>query len=167
MMNPVLFEACFRAWTEQIRKSLPDSVEIIAVDGKCCRGSGQGTRTPIEVVNAWASENRLILGMLATQGKGHEIHAVQEFLKGLILNKPLVTTDALNCQKETAAVIVEGGGDYVLALKGNQPVMYQEFILFLDEISQSRPPDAETVGMAALKPAASGKARTWIGLGCG
>lgn len=145
MMEPTLFERCFSAWTEQIRKFLPESVEIIAVDGKCCRGSGKGAQKPIEVVNAWASDNRLILGVLATEGKGHEIEAVQELLKGLVLKQSVVTTDALNCQKETAAVIIEGGGDYVLALKGNQPTMHQEFKLFLDEISQSRVADAETL----------------------
>ena len=144
LMNPALFETCFRAWTEQIRKALPESVEIIAVDGKCCRGSKNGLNSPIEVVNAWASENRLILGVLATEGKGHEIKAVQDLLKSLVLSKSVVTTDALNCQRETAAVIVDGGGDYVLALKGNQPVMQQEFKLFLDEISQSALPDIET-----------------------
>ena len=97
-----------------------------------------------EVVNSWASENRLVLGVLATESKGHEIKAVQDLLKDLVLNKSVVTTDAFNCQKETAAVIVDGGGDYVLALKGNQPVMHQEFKQLLDEISQNRPPDAET-----------------------
>ena len=144
LMNPELFESCFRAWTEQIRKALPDSVEIIAVDGKCCRGSRNGLNSPIEVVNAWASENRLILGVLATEGKGHEIKAVQDLLKGLVLSKSVVTTDALNCQRETAGVIVDGGGDYVLALKANQPVMHQEFKVFLNELSQSKRPDAET-----------------------
>jgi len=110
-------------------------VEIIAVDGKCCRGSKNGLSKQIEVVNAWASENHLILCVLATEGKGHVIKAVQDLLKGLVLNKSVVTTDALNCQRKTAAIIVDGGGDYVLALKGNQPVMHQEFKLFLDEIS--------------------------------
>jgi predicted transposase YbfD/YdcC len=145
MMDPLLFESCFRAWTEQIRTELPETMEIIAVDGKCCRGSGSVAKKPIEVVNAWASENSLVLGVLATEGKGREIEAVQNLLKGLILKQSVVTGDALNCQRETAAVIVEGGGDYVLALKGNQPTMYQEFKLFLDELSQGALPDVETV----------------------
>ncbi len=73
------------------------------------------------------------------------LKAVQQLLKGLVLNKSIVTTDALNCQRETAAAIIDGGGDYVLALKSNQPTMYNEFKLLLDEISKSRLPDFETV----------------------
>ncbi len=55
---------------------MPEAVKKIAIDGKWCRGSGGPGKSLIEVVNAWASENRLILGVLATEGKGHEIESV-------------------------------------------------------------------------------------------
>ncbi len=145
MMEPKLFEACFRSWTAQIMQKFKDAPEIIAIDGKCCRGSGGDGESAINVVNAWASENRLILGVLSVQGKGREIKGVQELLKGLVLKNAIVTTDALNCQKETAEAIIKGQGDYVLALKKNQPTMYNEFTMFLDEISASTKAVAETI----------------------
>lgn len=145
MMEPQRFESCFRAWTEQIRQKFTDTSEFIAIDGKCCRGSGKDAESAINVVNAWASENRLILGMLSVKGKGREIKGVQNLLKGLFLENAIVTTDALNCQRETAAAIIEGKGDYILALKKNQPTMYKEFKLFLDDMAATTPAAVETV----------------------
>jgi predicted transposase YbfD/YdcC len=145
MMEPKRFETCFRAWTEHIRQKFKDKAEIIAIDGKCCRGSGKEAESAVNVVNAWASENRLVLGMLSVKGKGREIKGVQELLKGLFLENAVVTTDALNCQKETAEAIIEGKADYVLALKKNQPTMYKEFKLLLDDMAATSPAEAETI----------------------
>lgn len=143
MIEPARFESCFRAWTEQIRQDM--GVEIIALDGKTCCGSKSGTKPPISIVSVWACANRLVLGQLSIKDKGHEIQAVQELLKSLVLNKTVVTADALNCQKETAGIIMQQGGDYVLALKGNQPLMHQEVKLFLNELSLNAGPDFETI----------------------
>lgn len=143
MIDPNRFECCFRAWTQQLRQSL--GREIIAVDGKSNRGSGGGNKSPITLVNAWASRNRLLLGQLATEAKSNEITAVPELLKGLVLKKAIVTVDAMNCQKETAAAVIEGGGDYVFALKGNQGRMNEEARLYLDEIAAQTPAEVEKV----------------------
>jgi len=143
LIEPARFEVCFRAWTEQLREEL--ELEIIAVDGKSNRGSGKGSKSPIQLVNAWASENRLILGQLAVSKKSNEITAVPELLKSLVLKKAVVTVDAMHCQKETAAVIVEQGGDYVFALKGNQGCMRDEAKEFLEELSQTVPPEVEVI----------------------
>jgi predicted transposase YbfD/YdcC len=143
MIDPNRFERCFRAWTEQLRQYI--GTEIIAVDGKSNRGSGSRTQSPITLVNAWASNNRLLLGQLATEAKSNEITAVPELLKGLILRKAIVTVDAMNCQKETAAAVIEGGGDYVFALKGNQGRLHEEARLFLDEMASEVPAEVEKI----------------------
>jgi predicted transposase YbfD/YdcC len=142
-IDPARFETCFRAWTQQLRKLV--GTEIIAVDGKTNRGSGDRHQSPITLVNAWAANNRLLLGQLATAKKSNEITAVPELLKGLVLTKAIVTVDAMNCQKETAAAVIEGGGDYVFALKGNQSRMYEEAKLFLDEMAASIPAEVEKI----------------------
>ena len=85
MIDPQRFEVCFRAWTERIRQPL--GTEIIAVDGKVNRGSGGRKQSPVTLVNAWASKNRLLLGQLATEKKSNEIMAVPELLKGLMLKR--------------------------------------------------------------------------------
>ena len=143
MMDPEHFERCFRAWTGQMRKSL--GTEMIAVDGKVNRGSGGRKQAPITLVNAWASKNRLLLGQLSTDKESNEIKAVPELLNGLMLKKTVVTADAMHCQKETAAAVVKGGGDYVLALKGNQKRFHEEAKLFLDELTAKSPAQVEKI----------------------
>jgi predicted transposase YbfD/YdcC len=143
MIDPQYFEACFRAWTKQMRKSL--GTEIIAVDGKVNRGSGSSKQEPITLVNAWASKNRLLLGQLATAENSNEISAVPELLKGLVLNKSIVTVDAMHCQKDTAKAVIKGGGDYVFALKGNQKNLHEEAKLFLDDLSSSVPAQVKKI----------------------
>lgn len=133
MINPERFETCFRAWTQHIKKTINN--EIIAVDGKCNRGSGSQNKSPISLVNAWSCENELVLGQLLINENSNEIKAIPELLKELDLKNTVVTADAMNCQKKTAATIIEGGGNYVLALKQNQKILHEEVKLFLDELS--------------------------------
>lgn len=143
MMDPGHFERCFREWTAQMRRSL--GTETIAVDGKVNRGSGGRWQAPITLVNAWASQNRLLLGQLSTDKKSNEIKAVPELLQGLMLKKAVVTVDAMHCQKETAAAVVEGGGDYIFALKGNQKLLHEEARVFLDDLSAELPAQVEKI----------------------
>jgi predicted transposase YbfD/YdcC len=68
----------------------------------------------------------LTLGQVATDAKSHEITAIPELLKLLDLKRAVVTIDALGCQKDIAADIVREGGEYVLAVKENQPHLYED-----------------------------------------
>jgi predicted transposase YbfD/YdcC len=52
--------------------------------------------------------------------KGNEIEAIPAVLDALVLKGCLVSIDAMGCQREIAHTICERGGDYVLAVKGNQ-----------------------------------------------
>jgi predicted transposase YbfD/YdcC len=102
--------------------------EVIAIDGKTVRGShdranGKGA---IHVVSAWASANRLVLGQVKVDAKSNEITAIPELLQALVLHGCLVTIDAMGCQKEIAQHILDQGGGYVLALKENQPKLFEE-----------------------------------------
>src|SRR5205085_4331791 len=94
----------------------------IAIDGKSARRSGgpaRGIQAP-HLVSAWATEASLFLGQVATEEKSNEITAIPKLLEMLDLHGALVTIDAMGCQKEIAKQIVDQGGDYVLAVKGNQ-----------------------------------------------
>ena len=85
------------------------------------------------MVSAWGCEQRLVLAQIATDAKSNEITAVPVLLKMLSLKGCIVTTDALNCQRGTAQDIVDQGGDYALALKGNQGTLHADVSLFLDD----------------------------------
>ena len=96
---------------------------LIAIDGKTCRGSHDAAKQlgPLHIVSAWASEEGIALGQVATEAKSNEITAIPELLKQIELKDSLITIDAMGCQKEIARDIVDGGGDFVISLKDNQP----------------------------------------------
>ena len=95
---------------------------MIAIDGKTVRRSDDKgpKKGAIHLVSAWASQNRLVLGQRKVDDKSNEITAIPELLKVLDIKGCIVTIDAMGTQKALAKPISEQGGDYVLALKGNQ-----------------------------------------------
>ena len=130
-LDPAQFAETFTAWTQSLRAALPG--EIVALDGKTLRRSGGATGGPVHLVSAWAADNRLVLGQLRTAEKSNEITAVPELLRRLELAGCIVTLDAMGCQKTIAREIHEADADYVLALKANHEVLYEEIKTFLDD----------------------------------
>ena len=136
LLDPVAFQKGFSAWITAMmtRKGLtplamnPPELTPIAIDGKAQRGSARRTvgHSALHVVSAWAVENHLTLGQVATDAKSNEITAIPELLKLLDLEGAVVTIDAMGCQKEIAADIVNGKGQYMLAVKENQPHLYED-----------------------------------------
>jgi predicted transposase YbfD/YdcC len=126
MLDPAAFETCFRSWATSICDLIPG--EVIAVDGKTLRRShdrGKGLGA-LHMVSAFATANRVVLGQLATEAKSNEITAIPRLLELLHLNGCIVTIDAMGCQVKIAQQIIAQGGDYVLALKGNQEALAAE-----------------------------------------
>lgn len=114
------FQKCFASWIQAV--FTVTSGQVIAIDGKTLRRSyDRGcNQAAIHMVSAWAQANRLVLGQVKTEAKSNEITAIPELLKLLEVKGSIVTIDAMGCQKAIAADIIDRGGDYVLALKGNQ-----------------------------------------------
>jgi predicted transposase YbfD/YdcC len=130
-LDAELFKACFAAWVEALREKEPD---LIAIDGKTSRRSharGKG-REPLHLVSAWAACQRLVLGQEAVDEKSNEILAIPLLLERLELAGALVTIDAMGTQTDIAEKIVTRGGDYLLALKANRPLLHQEVVAFFD-----------------------------------
>jgi predicted transposase YbfD/YdcC len=123
-IKPAAFQACFRKWVEAIRSVL--KIKHVAIDGKTLRGSGSARLGPLHLVSAWATAQQLSLGQVAVDTKSNEITAIPLLLELLDLNGALVTIDAMGCQKEIAAKIVAGGGDYALTVKDNQPHLLED-----------------------------------------
>jgi len=119
LLEPEAFAACFRAWVASISELIPG--EVVAVDGKTLRRShnrGKGLAA-LHMVSAFATVNRVVLGQVATEAKSKEITAIPRLLEMLHLAGCIVTIDAMGCQVKIAEQIIDQGGDYVLALKGN------------------------------------------------
>jgi predicted transposase YbfD/YdcC len=134
-LRPAAFQRCFAAWLTTLGDAASPTASAaeggrprhIAIDGKCLRRSHDRRRGlgPLYLVNAWATEKGIALGQLATEEKSNEITAIPQLLGQLDLTDAVVTIDAAGCQKNIADEIVAGGGDYVLALKGNQENLHQ------------------------------------------
>ena len=125
LLDPVEFEKCFKDWI----KSLDIDVkgQVIAVDGKTLRGSGNRRRKqkPLHLVSAWACEKSLFLGQVKTREKSNEITAIPKLLKMIDIKGSTITIDAMGCQESIAKEILRGGANYVLSLKDNQPKLHE------------------------------------------
>src|SRR6516165_8219300 len=117
---------CLLSWFKAVQPVTDH--RLIAIDGKTIRGSydRRDGKAAIHMVSAWASENKLSLGQVVVDQKSNEITAIPELLDLLDVSGAVVTIDAMGCQKEIAAKIRERGGDYVLAVKQNQPSLHEQ-----------------------------------------
>lgn len=123
-IDPHAFLDCFVCWVQGICPELAD--QTVAIDGKALRHAlNEGDSIPY-IVSAWASEAGLVLGQVKVKDKSNEITAVPELLDALHLKGCIVTLDAMGCQKDIAAHIIEKEADYVLALKGNHATVHEE-----------------------------------------
>ena len=132
LLDPVQFGAVFQRFMARFSKGIEG---VVAIDGKVLRRSFDRAsgKSALHMVSAWGCEQRLVLAQIATDAKSNEITAVPKLLAMLSLKDAIVTTDALNCQREIAQQIKDQGGDYVLALKGNQGTLHDDVRRFLDD----------------------------------
>ena len=126
VLEPEAFQRCFQAWiSDTILADASHPDRHVAIDGKTCRGSHDHAKDlgALHIVSAWASEEGLALGQVATDAKSNEITAIPQLLEQIDLKDTLITIDAMGCQKEIVKQIVAGGGDCVIAVKDNQPTL--------------------------------------------
>lgn len=143
ILRPSAFQECFVQWLNRIgdaaaETEAEESFVHIALDGKCLRrshdrSSGLGA---LHVVSAWATQRGISLGQVAVDGKSNEITAIPQLLDQIDLTNAVITIDAAGCQKNIAKKIIDGGGQYVLALKGNQEKLYQAVERYFEELQQ-------------------------------
>ena len=125
------FNKAFIDWVKGIASN--SEGRIIAIDGKTSRGSHDGEKSAVHIVNAWVDENDLILGQLKTFKKSNEITAIPELLDLLFIKGSIITIDAMGTQKKIAEKIIEKKADYVLALKGNHGTFSEEVKKYFGE----------------------------------
>ena len=147
------FAAGFGRWMADLCEA--KGVKAIAIDGKACRAADADTFSGcLHLVSAWATESGLILGQQAVADGSNEIPAIPELLKALDLRKSLVTIDAAGCQTEIVGQIRSQGGDYLIAVKGNQPELRAAV-----EAVVERACDAEFAGCTTSESVESGHGR--------
>jgi predicted transposase YbfD/YdcC len=131
LLDPEQFSGCFGRFMARFAAEHG----VIAIDGKVSRRSFDraSAKSALHMVSAWGCDQRLVLAQVASDTKSNEITAVPKLLAMLSLKGTIVTVDALNCQRSIARQIVDQGGDYALALKGNQGSLHADIRDFLDD----------------------------------
>ena len=155
-IEPAKFQHLFMEW---ITKWLNPEVanKVIAIDGKTLCGSHDAGQLPIHLVSAFASEMGIVLGQIKTAEKSNEITAIPELLEWLDVSGAIVTIDAMGCQKVIAEKIVARGGDYLIALKGNQSHLHEDVKLYFEQ-----PPHSAQTGMQFAETIDKGHGRIEI-----
>jgi len=137
-LDPEQFQACFMGWMKAVAEVIGG--QVIAIDGKVLRrshdkGIGQAA---IDMVSAWASANRLVLGQVKVDEKSNEITAIPQLLEVLAVSGCIVTIDAIGCQTEIAEKIIEREAEYVLSLKENQGHLYEDVERLFADLEDSQ-----------------------------
>lgn len=135
-LDPDAFERCFTAWASGV--AVASGGRLVSIDGKAIRRSfahAWDRSGMAHLVSAFvsANEDRLCFAQVAVDGKGNEVEAIPRLLALLDLDGATVTLDAIGCQREVAREVTDRRGDYVLALKANQPTLHAKVKALLDE----------------------------------
>lgn len=127
-LDPDAFRACFLKWVADFKSELGD---VIAIDGKVLRKSfdNANQQSAISMVSAFAADARLVLAQEKVDKKSNEITAIPRLIDMLDLKESTVTLDAMGCQKSIAEKIINAGGHYVIAVKGNQKTLHKALTL--------------------------------------
>ena len=129
-ITPEKIHSLFVEWMKTVMTQIKG---VVAIDGKQARRTGDEKKRPLHVISAFAQEYGLVLGQLACEEKSNEITAIPKLLEILEITGCIVTIDAMGTQTEIAKKIREKNADYILALKSNQPNLYDNVKLFMDE----------------------------------
>ena len=130
------FETCLGQWTETVLQAYPPSaeqVEGIAIDGKTLRGSQKQGAPGAHLLSALSHRLGITLAQQAVADKSNELSRIEDLLETLVLKGRIVTLDALHTQRYVAQTILDGDGDYVMLVKGNQPNLLADIRLLFQE----------------------------------
>lgn len=136
-IDPAHFGQFLIEMTERLRKKIGG--EIVAFDGKAHRGTASGINPALHMLNAWAVKNRLVIWQVPVSDKSNEITAMPQLMDVLYLEECIITADAFNCQKKIAAKAIEKGREFVLGIKGNQHLAYEEIKFYMDNFVLKHP----------------------------
>jgi len=143
-----MLERRLGAWAEQVVASHPPAPTeaAVALDGKTLRGSRKQGAPGVHLLSALSHHVGLTLAQQAVSDKTNEITQVEAVLRQLVLPGRVFTMDALLTQRHVAQAIVDGGGDYVMIVKANQPQLHAdiEFVFTLPPAGDPQP-SARTV----------------------
>lgn len=144
LLDPEQFHAAFQRFMAAFAAA---RAEVVALDGKSLRRSFDRARrgSPLHLVSAWACDQRLVLGQMRVAEGSNEIEAVPALIALLDLKGAVVTVDAMHCQRAAAEALIAKGADYVMAVKTNQPALFEDVKLLMNDPAAPADDAVETV----------------------
>jgi hypothetical protein len=136
-------EAALSRW---VAARCPDLGDQLCRDGKTARGSRDGKLPGVHLLAAYAPHVAAVVAQIRVDKKTNEHKAALELLGVLPLKGKVLTGDALFCQKEVCDAVVGGGGDYLFAVKDNQPTLHFDIACLFAESATFPPLPAGAVG---------------------
>lgn len=129
--------SCFINFANSVRQK--EGKEHISFDGKVVCGSKHSDKDALQLMTAMVVDNGLVIYQKETSTKTNEIPVMQSMLASMDIENAIITADAMHCQTETAAMIRQGKGDYVLQVKKNQGKLLEEIEAYFYKISRDKP----------------------------
>lgn len=136
-VRPEFLRELLKGWIQALPYDLRD--QVLAIDGKCLRGT-QSTNTinsALHLVSLFSTDTGLILAQQPVEEKSNEITAIPKILEGVDIRGATITIDAMGCQRTIAKQICDAGADYLLALKGNAGLIYDEVVQYFKEAEKA------------------------------
>lgn len=142
LMKMIKTESLNKCFSEWVHSFMPENGEklTIALDGKTVRSTNKMSRnnSSLHIISAQISELGLTLAQKGVDAKTNEIPTVQELLNELNIKGTVIVADALNCQKETAEIVIKQKADYLLSVKDNHPNLKKDIEEYVqDEACQN------------------------------
>lgn len=135
MLDPWCIRELQNKWNELLSQGEGEKLKkVINIDGKTMRSNTRNGSKPAHIVSAWSETDGYCLGERAVEEKSNEITAIPLLLDQINIKNQVVTIDAMGTQTEIAKKIRQRHGDYVLAVKGNQPTLEQGITLYLQDM---------------------------------
>jgi predicted transposase YbfD/YdcC len=138
---------------EIMRERAQEIEEILACDGKAIRSTGKKgkAKSAMQIITAYLTKSGVVLGQEMIGEKTNEIPILQAMLQYMDIKGKIITADSLHCQRETCRIIAGNHGDYVIGLKKNQPTLYEEVELYINDAI-----NAEDIEIFEAKPEKNG-----------
>ena len=132
-LEPTVLQKCFFDWMNDVVLEIDG--DVVAIDGKSLRGSFDkaSRKNALHMVSAWSCTGGMVLGQVKSSEKSNEITAIPRLLELLELKKCIVTIDAIGCQKGIIENILAKKADYILGVKRNHLVLYEDFVIYFEK----------------------------------
>lgn len=126
-LDPDALDRVLRDWISDCFPHATDELlAVLSIDGKTLRGSARAQQTGVHLLALVAHGSRVVVAQSRVEEKTNEHKGALALLTDILVKDTVIVGDAAFCQRDLCEQILAAKGDYVLAVKANQPTLYRE-----------------------------------------